>query len=114
MSQQEAEKKNENWAEMSDEHEEEEAEEQKQQAEKPPKKKAAPKGAKNKDGDFIVTTIDIPDMRTGIKGGKDDDEDDEDSDSDEGYGDEDDTTAQPVAEETKEGKSQPGHVQRPP
>jgi hypothetical protein len=101
MDQKDAEKKNDNWAEMSDEHEEEEVEETKQ-VEKP-KKKAAPKGSKNKDGDFIVTTIDIPDMRAGIKGEGDDDEDEEDSESDEGYGEEDDT-AKPVTEEVKEGK----------
>lgn len=102
----EVEKKNDNWAEMSDEHEEEEVEDtkEKQQTEKP-KKRAAPRGTKNKDGDFIVTTIDIPDTRSGVKGNDDDsDEDDEESESDEGYGDEEDTTTQPVQEESKEGK----------
>jgi len=32
------------------------------------KKKVNPvKGSKNKDGDYVVTTIDIPDFRDGVK-----------------------------------------------
>lgn len=60
-------------------------------AKKEAKKKIPPpkKGTKNDRGDYVVTTIDIPDMRTGLKDNK------EkllipDSDSDSGYDDEDD------------------------
>jgi len=56
----------------------------------------AKKGSKNERGDYVVTTIDIPDMRTGMKVIENKLED-SDSDSEEGYGDED----EPVKEETK-------------
>ena len=71
-----AEQKTDNWAEMSDgEEHEEQTEEQKAEGEeknhkiKPAKKKVPPaqKGTKNRDGDYVVATIDIPDSRTGMK-----------------------------------------------
>ena len=46
-------------------------------------------GKKNKNGDFVVTTLDIADTRIGVKKDKKDKVVDE-SSSDEGYGDEDD------------------------
>ena len=73
-----------------------------------PKKKVIPgkKGVKNQHGDYVVTSIDIPDHRSGIKKDKQKGEQDSDSSSDEGYGDEDDTQEQPKPqEEVKEGKS---------
>lgn len=55
------------------------------------KKKAGQKGFKNKDGDYVVTTIDIPDMRTGVKSKDEDDKEAEDeSDSDDEYDEEED------------------------
>lgn len=109
MDKKDAEKKNENWAEMSDDQEEEQPEqEEKQHVIKPAaeKKKNAPKGTKNRDGDYVVTTIDIPDIRSGVKQDGDKEEEEEESDSDSGYDDEDDTKeTAPVQEETKQGKS---------
>lgn len=106
-----ADKKTDNWAEMSDgEPEEEQPEEQKgeekQHTIKPAKKNipAAKKGFKNKDGDYVVSTIDIPDMRTGVKE-KDEEGNEVETDSDTEYDDEDDTKeTKPVEEESKEGK----------
>lgn len=75
---------------------------------KPKKVKPAQKGTKNKEGDYIVTSIDIPDNRTGIKKGEEGaaGEGEEEEDSDTEYDEEDDTKeAQAVPEETKqEGK----------
>ena len=97
-------KKEDNWAEMSDNEEEpEQPVEEKQHVIKPAKKKipAAQKGTKNSHGDYVVASIDIPDMRTGLK--KDDDgkviEDDSDSDTE--YDDEDDQNEAPAKEEGK-------------
>ena len=72
-----------------------------------PKKKVIPgkKGVKNQHGDYVVTSIDIPDHRSGIRKNKEGQEEESDSSSDEGYGDEDDTQQQPKPqEEIKEGK----------
>lgn len=49
------------------------------------------KGFKNDRGDYVVTTIDIHDLRTGVNDKKEKNiENDDESSSDEGYGDEDD------------------------
>ena len=56
---------------------------------------AAQKGFKNKQGDYVVTKIDIPDMRTGVNK-TEDGEPVEESDEDTEYDEEDDTK-----EETK-------------
>ena len=64
-----------NWAEMEDDEGEEEAkgdeekkEDQKEEEQEPKKVIPPPmKGTKNKQGDYVVTTIDIPDTRDGIK-----------------------------------------------
>jgi len=100
--------KTEDWAEMSDNGEEEEEEKQQDaNAEEKPKVKKPIKGTKNKDGDYVITTLDIPDMRTGINKAEktgvaaaiSDDS------SDEGYGDEDEPAEEtPAVEEKKEGK----------
>ena len=97
------EQKGDNWAEMSDEAHEEQAaqEEEKNHVIKPAQKiPAAQKGKKNKQGDYIVTTIDIPDIRAEKKEGDESSEDGSDSDTE--YDEEDDVKA-PV-EEVKEGK----------
>lgn len=65
-------KKTNNWAEMSDgeEAEPEAVEENKSEEEEPEEPKYIPppmKGTKNKGGDYVVTTIDIPDFRDGVK-----------------------------------------------
>jgi hypothetical protein len=62
------EKKTDNWAEMSD------GEDAEQEEEKvaPVEKKVIPvpkKGTKNKGGDYVVTAIDIPDFRDGVRKG---------------------------------------------
>jgi len=99
------EKKTDNWAEMSD-GEPEEPEEEEEAAIVEPKKYIPPprKGTKNKGGDYIVTKLDIPDFRDGVKE-RQDEEGEDDSSSDEGYGDEEDTKPVPVetkaVEETK-------------
>ena len=100
-------KKADNWAEMSDQEEEQEQPaEEKNHVIKPAKKKIPPaqKGTKNSHGDYVVTSIDIPDMRTGVK--KDDEGKviDEDTDSDTEYDDEDDQNDAAAKEEVKEGK----------
>jgi hypothetical protein len=69
--------KTDNWAEMSDgeEHEEQTLEqkaegEEKNHKIKPAQKVKVPpamKGTKNTNGDYVVASIDIPDMRTGLK-----------------------------------------------
>ena len=88
------EKKTNNWAEMSDDEEEQQEEEVKPQVEEPKKVIPPPrKGTKNKGGDYVVTTLDIPDFRDGVKKTKEEEE--EDSDSDEGYGDEEDVKETP-------------------
>lgn len=94
-------KKADNWAEMSDQDQEEEVEEVKNHVIKEAKKKIPPaqKGTKNSHGDYVVTTIDIPDMRVGQK--KHDEEGnevDDSSDSDTEYDDEDDVKETPVEE----------------
>ena len=86
-------KATENWAEMSDGHEEEVEDDK--VAVKVVKKKA--KGFKNKAGDYVVTTIDIPDIRTKKNKDEEGGESSEASDSDSGYDEEDD-----VPEATKE------------
>ena len=104
----EKDQKTDNWADMSDNGEEEEEEKQQEAAvEEKPKVKKPIKGTKNKDGDYVVTTIDIPDMRTGVKAEKTGaaaamaDES-----SDEEYDEEEDTAKEtPAVEEKKEGKS---------
>ena len=89
------------WAEMSNDEEEEQApKEEEKVEEKPVPKKIIPpgkKGTKNVRGDYVVSTIDIPDMRTGMKQGAENAADDDDSSSDEGYGDEE----EPAKEEVK-------------
>ena len=103
------EKQTDNWAEMSDGQEEQEAQEtaegeQKNHVIKPAKKKA-PEGSKNKYGDYVVTSIDIPDLRTGVKDNEKGGVKEDSSDSDTEYDDEDDNNEQQAAEETKvEGK----------
>jgi len=47
------------------------------------------KGSKNARGDYVVSTIDIPDMRKGLSKGDVKKAEVTDSDSDEGYGEED-------------------------
>jgi hypothetical protein len=102
-------KKTDNWAEMSDDNEEAEqearAENEKNEAIKEAKKKipATQKGIKNKQGDYVVTTIDIPDIRTGFKNVVDGEEVDS-SDTDTEYDEEDDTKEAPKEEEKVEGK----------
>lgn len=76
------------WAEMSDGEEEEEQQEQTQNVEKDKKKvPAAKKGFKNDRGDYVVTTIDLPDM---VPKKNDGEQKDEVTDSDTEYDDEDD------------------------
>lgn len=115
-------KKTNDWAEMSDDNGDEnetdvkktdqevndQAKEGEQAEEEKPKMKKIPgkKGVKNAQGDYVVTSIDIPDHRSGMKKKNENGENEEsDSSSDEGYGDEDDAPveAKPV-EKTKEGK----------
>jgi len=100
-------KEEDNWAEMSDGEQQPEVVDEKQHTIKTQVKKKNPnKGFKNRDGDYVVTTIDIQDSRTGIKKDKDGEEDEEDeTDSDTEYDDEDDEQKPAeVEEETKEGK----------
>ena len=105
-------KKTDDWAEMSDEAEDPEQEagadgEAKNHVIKQAKKKIPPtqKGTKNKQGDYVVTTIDIPDIRTGVKKEGEEKEETE-SDSDTEYDDEDDQNEAPAKEEEKaDGKS---------
>lgn len=99
-----AEKKD--WAEMEDD-EEPEADAEKEQAEvkKEKKKKvpAAKKGFKNDRGDYVVTSIVVPDLRVGAE--KKEKRQDSDSESDSGYDDEDDSKDQKKHEEEVKGKS---------
>ena len=102
-------KQTDNLAEMSDDAEEqvEEVEEwKKEHVIKPAKKKvqAEQRGTKNARGDYVVTSIDIPDMRTGVK--KDEEGNDAvSSDSDTEYDDEDDVKeTAPVEAPKEEGK----------
>ena len=101
-------KKADNWAEMSDGQEDEpETVEEKQHVIKPAKKIPPPqKGTKNAQGDYVVTKIEIPDLRVGIKDGEDGSEAADSSDSDSGYGDEEDTQVV-EEEESKTGKYSP-------
>ena len=97
------------WAEMSDGEEPEQEAQQEDKAKVTVKKKkvpAAQKGFKNDRGDYVVTTINIPDMRTGVAKKNEDGQEVEDSDSDTGYDEEDDTKEEKKAavEEKKEGK----------
>ena len=104
------EEKKKDWAEMSDGEEPEAEAKEEEKAKITIKKKkipAAQKGFKNERGDYVVTTINIPDMRTGVnkndeEGGQAEDS----SSSDEGYGDEDDNKEEQkeVVEDKKEGK----------
>lgn len=97
------------WAEMSD-GEEPEAEAKEEEKSHTIKKKqkvpAAKKGFKNDRGDYVVTSINIPDTRTGVNKEKKEKEDDDDSDSDTSYGDEDDAKEEvkKTEEPKKEGK----------
>lgn len=52
------------------------------------------KGFKNDKGDYVVTSINIPDLRDGLKDKKETRQIESDSDSDEGYGDEDEPAQQ--------------------
>lgn len=94
------------WAEMSNDEDDEPnqaAKEEEKVEEKKEVKKVIPpakKGSKNARGDYVVTTIDIPDMRTGMRDAKDNAEE-SDSDSDEGYGDEDEPKEEKKVEEVK-------------
>lgn len=78
-----------------------EQEEEKVAAPVEPKKFIPPpkKGTKNKGGDYVVTTLDIPDFRDGIKDKKKEAQE-SDSDSDEGYGDEDEPAKETNQEAT--------------
>lgn len=90
--------------------EDEEAQETREEAPKVEEvKKVIPpakKGTKNVRGDYVVTTIDIPDMRTGLKEGRNKNAlIESDSDSDEGYGEEEEAVVEDKKEEVKvEGK----------
>ena len=81
--------------------------------EKKEEKKVIPptkKGFKNKQGDYVVTSIVIPDLRDGLKKEKEAKKVlEDDSDSDEGYGDEDEPAQEapktdPEADKAKKGK----------
>jgi len=106
-------KETKNWAEMSDEDGENEQindtqPEKEQNHVIKQKSKAADipppiKGKKNERGDYIVTTINIPDFKTEKKA-KDEEESVESDSESEGYGDEDDAQ-EVVKEEPKEEKS---------
>ena len=89
-----AEKKD--WAEMEDD-EDPEADAEREQAEvKKEKKKKVPqakKGFKNDRGDYVVTSIVVPDLRVGANK-KEKKEQESDSDSESGYDDEDDSKDQ--------------------
>ena len=97
------------WAEMSDGEEPEQEATQEDKAKITIKKKkipAAQKGFKNDRGDYVVTTINIPDMRTGVNKKDEDGQDVDESDSESGYDEEDDAKEEkkaPVSEK-KEGK----------
>ena len=95
------------WAEMSDGEEPEADAKEDEKAKITIKKKkiqAAQKGFKNDRGDYVVTTINIPDMRTGVAKEGEDGEPADDSDSDTSYGEEEEKP-QPVANPAKtEGK----------
>ena len=86
---------------------EKEDQEAEQPVKKEPKKKVPPtkKGTKNDRGDYVITTIDIPDMRTGVSKSEKM-QVISDSDSDSGYGDEDEPKEEKKVEEApaKEGK----------
>ena len=100
------EEKKKDWAEMSDGEEPEDTKED-EKAKITIKKKtpAAQKGFKNDRGDYVVTTINIPDMRSGVNKNDEDGNPAQDSDSDTSYGEETDAKATQVVEETKkEGK----------
>ena len=97
------------WAEMSDGEEPEQEATQEDKAKITIKKKkipAAQKGSKNDRGDYVVTTINIPDMRTGVNKKDEDGQDVDESDSDSGYDEEDDAKEEKkaAASEKKEGK----------
>lgn len=97
------------WAEMSDGEEPEQEVKDEEKAKITIKKKkipAAQKGFKNDRGDYVVTTINIPDMRTGVNKKDEDGQPIDSSDSDSGYDDEDDTKEEKKAAvaEKKEGK----------
>lgn len=110
-------KKTEDWAEMSDDAEEEIVEKeviaeekaavvQEEKKEEEPKKIIPPtqKGTKNVRGDYVVTTIDIKDTRTGIVRHDDGQIVNDVTDSDTEYDDEDDvkeTNAEAAVEESK-------------
>mmetsp|Transcript_16299 Transcript_16299/g.25184 ORF Transcript_16299/g.25184 Transcript_16299/m.25184 type:complete len:106 (-) Transcript_16299:587-904(-) len=87
------------WAEMSDEEEHEVA--AKEEGDKPQhtikqsKKKTQQKGFKNDRGDYVVTSILIPELQKKEK--KAEESEEEESDSDEGYDEEDDTKEQAQA-----------------
>ena len=97
------------WAEMSDGEEPEADAKEDEKAKITIKKKkiqAAQKGFKNDRGDYVVTTINIPDMRTGVNKKDEDGQEVDESDSDSGYDEEDDAKEEKKAEvsEKKEGK----------
>lgn len=99
---------NKDWAEMSDgEEPEADNNEQEMQVKKEKKKKIpqAKKGFKNDRGDYVVTSIFVPDLRGGVNGEKKEKAYDSDSDSDTEYDDEDDTKEVKKVEEEKKGKS---------
>jgi hypothetical protein len=95
------------WAEMSDGEEPEVETQDEEKVEITIIKKKIPvtqKGFKNKQGDYVVTKIDIPDMRTGVNK-TDDGEPLEDSDEDTEYDEEDDTKEEKKqTEDVKDGK----------
>ena len=97
-----AEEKKRDWAEMSDGEEPEDTKEE-EKAKITIKKKipATQKGFKNDRGDYVVTTINIPDMRSGVNKEDEDGNPAEESDSDTSYGEETDAKATPTTEESK-------------
>lgn len=99
-----AEKKD--WAEMEDDEDPEaDADAEKAEVKKEKKKKIpqAKKGFKNDRGDYVVTSIVVPDLRVGLE--KKEKKQDDESDSDTEYDDEDDSKDQKQPEEEVKGKS---------
>ena len=94
------------WAEMSDGEEPETVPEEEKAKITVKKRNPKPvKGFKNAGGDYIVTTINVVDTRSGVKAEEDKAQESE-SDSDDVYDDEDDSKeeAKQAKQESKEGK----------
>jgi hypothetical protein len=83
--------KKQEWAEMSDDQQSEEEEKVVEKVVEKPKPPPARKGKKNSNGDYIVQTFEIEDLRDGLRASKKANQSsDDESSSDDGYGDEDD------------------------